>query len=105
MSIRLNRQTEHHARIRRHLWPDLPIILDAHATHPRLQPQIIRHDPKIQIRRPVAVLVPRLKRATARPLPTYCHGNDAGCDDATPFAEGAHVVTPDLATFLILQLD
>ena len=49
--------------------------------------------------------MPRLKRATARPLPTYRHGNDAGCDKATPFAEGAHVVTPDLATFLILQLD
>ena len=38
-------------------------------------------------------------------LPAYRHGNDAGWDNATPFAEGAPVVTPDLATFLILQLD
>lgn len=37
-------------------------------------------------------------------LPAYRHGNDAGWDNATPFAEGAPLVTPDLATFLILQL-
>ena len=38
-------------------------------------------------------------------LPAYRHGNDAGWDNATAFAECAPVVTPDLATFLILQLD
>ena len=38
-------------------------------------------------------------------LPAYRHGNDAGWDNATPFAEGAPVVTPDLTTFLILQLE
>lgn len=38
-------------------------------------------------------------------LPAYRHGNDAGWDNATPFAEGAPLVTPDLATFLILQLE
>ncbi len=38
-------------------------------------------------------------------LPAYAHGNDAGWDNATAFAQGTPVVTPDLATFLILQLD
>ncbi len=38
-------------------------------------------------------------------LPAYRHGNDAGWDNATPFAEGAPVITPDLATFLILQME
>ena len=38
-------------------------------------------------------------------LPAYRHGNDAGWDNATCFAEGGPLVTPDLATFLILQLD
>ena len=38
-------------------------------------------------------------------LPAYAHGNDAGWDNATAFAEGTPVVTPDLTTFLILQLE
>lgn len=38
-------------------------------------------------------------------LPAYRHGNDAGWDNATVFAEGGPVVTPDLATFLCLTLD
>ena len=38
-------------------------------------------------------------------LPAYRHGNDAGWDNATCFAEGGPVASPDLATFLILQLD
>ena len=38
-------------------------------------------------------------------LPAYRHGNDAGWDNATCFAEGGPLVGPDLATFLILQLD
>ncbi len=38
-------------------------------------------------------------------LPAYRHGNDAGWDNATVFAEGGPLVSPDLATLLILQLD
>ena len=38
-------------------------------------------------------------------LPAYRHGNDAGWDNATCFAEGGPLASPDLATFLILQLD
>ncbi len=38
-------------------------------------------------------------------LPAYRHGNDAGWDNATCFAEGGPQVGPDLATFLVLQLD
>jgi putative isomerase len=38
-------------------------------------------------------------------LPAYRHGNDAGWDNATCFAEGGPLVSPDLANFLVLQLD
>ncbi len=38
-------------------------------------------------------------------LPAYRHGNDAGWDNATAFSEGGPIVTPDLATFLVLTLD
>ncbi|MBS0573097.1 MAG: glycoside hydrolase family 37 [Proteobacteria bacterium] len=38
-------------------------------------------------------------------LPVYFHGNDSGWDNASFFAEGGPVVTPDLPTFLILACD
>ncbi len=38
-------------------------------------------------------------------LPAYRHGNDAGWDNATCFAEGGPLASPDLASFLIVQLD
>lgn len=38
-------------------------------------------------------------------LPAYFHGNDSGWDNATFFAEGGPVITPDLPTFLILACD
>jgi len=38
-------------------------------------------------------------------LPVYFHGNDSGWDNATIFAGGVPVEAPDLATFLILQLE
>lgn len=38
-------------------------------------------------------------------LPAYRHGNDAGWDNATCFAEGGPLASPDLATFLVLQYD
>lgn len=37
-------------------------------------------------------------------LPCYDHGNDAGWDNSTVFLEGTPLHSPDLATFLILQL-
>ena len=44
-------------------------------------------------------------RADDKTLPSYCHGNDSGWDNATFFAEGGPVVSPDLPTFLILACD
>ncbi|MBL9051719.1 MAG: glycoside hydrolase family 37, partial [Tabrizicola sp.] len=38
-------------------------------------------------------------------LPAYSHGNDSGWDNATFFAEGGPVLSPDLPTFLILTCD
>lgn len=38
-------------------------------------------------------------------LPAYYHGNDSGWDNATFFAEGGPVITPDLPTFLVLACD
>ncbi|MDQ0322772.1 glycogen debranching enzyme [Pararhizobium capsulatum DSM 1112] len=48
---------------------------------------------------------PTHARADADGLPAYFHGNDSGWDNATFFAEGGPVVTPDLPTFLILACD
>ncbi len=44
-------------------------------------------------------------RAGEGNLPGYFHGNDSGWDNATFFAEGGPVVSPDLPTFLILACD
>jgi glycogen debranching enzyme len=44
-------------------------------------------------------------RKDADSLPAYCHGNESGWDNATFFAEGGPVLTPDLPTFLILTCD
>ncbi|MBZ0286264.1 MAG: hypothetical protein K8I30_01515, partial [Anaerolineae bacterium] len=38
-------------------------------------------------------------------LPHYHHGNDSGWDNATVFAGGVPVESPDLAAFLIVQYD
>ncbi len=44
-------------------------------------------------------------RMTRYGLPAYYHGNDSGWDNGTFFQEGVPVITPDLAAFLIYQLD
>lgn len=38
-------------------------------------------------------------------LPQYNHGNDSGWDNATAFAQGMPVEGPDLAAFLIVQME
>lgn len=38
-------------------------------------------------------------------LPQYNHGNESGWDNGTPFAQGVPVESPDLTTYLILQMD
>ncbi|WIT12569.1 hypothetical protein PFX98_02885 [Paucibacter sediminis] len=38
-------------------------------------------------------------------LPAYDHGNDAGWDNATTFLEGTPLQSPDLSSFLVLQLE
>ncbi len=38
-------------------------------------------------------------------LPQYCHGNDSGWDNATVFHEGAPVKGPDLAAYLVIQME
>lgn len=35
----------------------------------------------------------------------YCHGHDSGWDNSTAFMEGDNVALPDLAAFLILQME
>lgn len=44
-------------------------------------------------------------RADTESLPTYFHGNDSGWDNATFFAEGGPVMSPDLPVFLILACE
>ncbi len=38
-------------------------------------------------------------------LPEYQHGNDSGWDNSTVFLKGVPVESPDLAAFLVLQMD
>ena len=75
---------------------------------------LARHDYFLQpvvLERIYAALVKNsdfwLKHRTlaAGTLPVYFHGNDSGWDNATIFAGGVPVEAPDLATFLILQLE
>ena len=42
------------------------------------------------------------QRTKKYPLPYYNHGNDSGWDNATVFAKGCPVVSPDLSCYLIL---
>lgn len=44
-------------------------------------------------------------RKDANSLPAWFHGNDSGWDNASFFAEGGPVVSPDLPSFLILTCD
>lgn len=45
------------------------------------------------------------RRVPGRALPHYHHGNDSGWDNATVFDRTRVVESPDLAAFLIIQLD
>ncbi|MEY9852802.1 hypothetical protein ABH923_002480 [Leifsonia sp. EB41] len=45
------------------------------------------------------------RRAPGHALPYYQHGNDSGWDNATTFDTDRVIESPDLAAFLILQLD
>ena len=45
------------------------------------------------------------RRVPGRTLPHYQHGNDSGWDNATTFDEDRVVEAPDLAAFLVVQLD
>lgn len=44
-------------------------------------------------------------RTSGDDLPQYFHGNDSGWDNASVFDMGLPVQSPDLAAFLVLQLD
>lgn len=44
-------------------------------------------------------------RAEGGGLPQYLHGNDSGWDNASVFDAGLPIRSPDLAAFLILQMD
>lgn len=44
-------------------------------------------------------------RKDSHSLPVYFHGNDSGWDNASFFAEGGPVISPDLPSFLILTCD
>jgi putative isomerase len=45
------------------------------------------------------------RRLPGQALPYYLHGNDSGWDNSTMFDKGVPLVAPDLAAFLIVQLD
>ncbi len=45
------------------------------------------------------------ERVGADGLPAYQHGNDSGWDNSTVFAIRPPVATPDLAAYLVLQMD
>ncbi|GAA4481047.1 amylo-alpha-1,6-glucosidase [Microbacterium panaciterrae] len=45
------------------------------------------------------------RRVPGHALPYYQHGNDSGWDNSTTFDEARVIESPDLAAFLILQLD
>ena len=45
------------------------------------------------------------RRAPGHPLPYYQHGNDSGWDNATTFDRDRVIESPDLAAFVVVQLD
>ncbi len=45
------------------------------------------------------------ERVGADDLPAYQHGNDSGWDNSTVFAIRPPIATPDLAAYLVLQMD
>ena len=45
------------------------------------------------------------RRLPQQPLPYYLHGYDSGWDNSTVFDQGTPLISPDLAAYLILQLD
>ena len=45
------------------------------------------------------------RRAPGRALPYYQHGNDSGWDNSTTFDADRVIESPDLAAFLVVQLD
>jgi glycogen debranching enzyme len=45
------------------------------------------------------------RRVPGHPLPHYQHGNDSGWDNATTFDDARLIEAPDLAAFLVVQLD
>lgn len=45
------------------------------------------------------------RRMEGHRLPYYLHGNDSGWDNSTMFARGVPLEAPDLAAFLIIQMD
>ncbi len=45
------------------------------------------------------------RRTPAHPVPYYQHGNDSGWDNSTTFDRDRVVLSPDLAAFMVVQLD
>jgi putative isomerase len=45
------------------------------------------------------------RRTPGDTLPYYLHGNDSGWDNSTMFDQGVPLIGPDLAAFLVLQLE
>lgn len=45
------------------------------------------------------------RRLADQNLPYYLHGNDSGWDNSTMFDRGVPLIAPDLAAFLVLQMD
>ena len=45
------------------------------------------------------------RRVAGHPLPHYQHGNDSGWDNSTTFDRDRLIESPDLAAFLVVQLN
>lgn len=68
-------------------------------------PEFYTPDRRLQVRHWLTRQTQSWMAGSIKGLPCYDHGNDAGWDNSTVFLEGTPLHSPDLATFLILQME
>ncbi|HEX7590162.1 MAG TPA: glycogen debranching protein [Demequinaceae bacterium] len=70
--------------------------------------EALTHDQLIEIYRGLSLWTAfwlNYRRVDGHALPYYQHGNDSGWDNATTFDRSRVIESPDLAAFLVVQLD